>query len=567
MKSCLRDLEKRFDRKESMLSVICHSPGYHTQMTDGVIVHPTRDALQYALCLLEAGGKKEILRAEKVIRKILSLQDTDQFSRTYGIWSWFLEEPLDKMAPPDWNWADFLGSRMAQIIRHYSDRLPASLISEVRSSLGHAGWSIFRRNVSLGYTNIAIMGGGVTAAAGEILDEPRLLEFGRERLRRVVELTRYNGTFSEYNSPTYTFVALEESERILDLVEDKLTRKYAEEIRRFAWTVIADHFHPATKQWEGPHSRAYSDFISPHLAGYISEQTGVEIKAHPSLAKSAIEMPSLVPGLPCPKTLRKRFLELLADPLEFTTRFIRREDTETTNASGKSTRNSYGDRIGTTWMDDVAALSSVNHEDMWTQRRVVFGHWKTEADPAVCLRMRFLHDGKDFASAFVRNSQKGPRILSAVSAVTNRGDFHPHFDHPADDIFRAEDFRLRYELKGEAVNVRQTAKDKFELCAGEYRAVIHAVPGKFGPNKIKWEMGMEKGRAFVDAVCHHGAVKGFNFETIGTIELVSGLELIKEKQEPLKVNIVVKRNKKDGFSAEWAGLKLAVPSASDKYPE
>ncbi|MFZ2657943.1 MAG: hypothetical protein WAX69_23630 [Victivallales bacterium] len=557
--SCLDCFKVSFDPEQYMISEKCHSPGYHTRMPDGATVHPTRESLQYALCLLDVGGKKEILLAEKVLRKILSLQDTDQFSRTYGIWSWFLEEPLDKMDPPDWNWADFLGSRMAQILKNHSKKLSAGLVCEIRSSLGHAGWSIFRRNVTLGYTNIAIMGGGVTAAAGEILNEPRLLDFGRERLRRVVELTRYNGTFSEYNSPTYTFVALEEAERILDLVKDKLTRKHAEGIRRFAWNVIAAHFHPATQQWTGAQSRAYSDYMYPQLVKYLSEQTGVEIKTHPSLSKSKSGMPSLVPELPCPKELRKRFKQLPSNPLEFKTRFIRRDE--------KNTRNSYGDRSGTTWMDDLASLSSVNHEDTWTQRRTVFGHWKTESDPAVCLRMRFLHDGKDFASALVRNSQKGPRVLSAITMVLNRGDFHPHFDHPKDDVFQAEDFRLRYELKGEGVKVGQIAKDKFALSAGKYRAVIHTAPGKFGTNRIRWEIGMDKGRAFVDAVCHHGSKKVFNMGTMGAVELVAGLELVKENQEPLTGNIKIKMNKKDIYTAEWAGLKLVVPATADNYPE
>lgn len=563
----LAGLEKNFDHRQSMISETCHSPGYHTRIPDGKIVHPTRESLQYALCLLEAGGKKEILRAEKVIRKILSLQDTDPLSKTYGIWSWYLEEPLDKMAPPDWNWADFLGSRMAQVIRRYSDRLPVNLISEIRDSLGHAGWSIFRRNVGTGYTNIAIMGGGVTAAAGEILNEPRLLDYGRERLRRVVELTRYNGSFSEYNSPTYTFVALEEAERILDLVGDREARKYAEDIRRFAWGVIAEHFHPATQQWEGPNSRAYSDYISPHLVKYLSEQTGVKIRHHPSLSESALEMPSLVTGLPCPMKLRKRFLELPANPLEFTARFIRRDEQKTIEADGKNMRNCYGDRIGTTWMDDVAALSSVNHEDMWTQRRTVFGHWKTEEDPAVCLRMRFLHDGKDCCSALVRNSQKGPRILSAITMLTDRGDFHPHFDHPKYDLFQAEDFRLRYELRGERAVAKRISACKFALSAGTRSAVVHTAPGKFGPNRIKWEIGGEKGRAFVDAVCYHGSRKGFNLETMGTVELVAGLELIREGQAPIKSDMTINRKSKDLYSAEWAGLKLIVPSAADKYPD
>ena len=66
-------------------------------------------------------------RAEKILRTVISLQDRNPDSRTYGIWSWFAEEPLDKMSPPDWNWADFCGTQLLQVAIDHKDRLPADL--------------------------------------------------------------------------------------------------------------------------------------------------------------------------------------------------------------------------------------------------------------------------------------------------------------------------------------------------------------------------------------------------------------------------------------------------------
>jgi hypothetical protein len=34
----------------------------------------------------------------------------------YGIWPWLAEESLAEMAPPDWNWADFCGMRLALVL-------------------------------------------------------------------------------------------------------------------------------------------------------------------------------------------------------------------------------------------------------------------------------------------------------------------------------------------------------------------------------------------------------------------------------------------------------------------
>src|SRR5690606_4772087 len=116
--------------------------------------------------LLQAGGQERVDRAATVIRAVVALQDTDPLNPTYGIWPWLLEEPLEQMDRPDWNWADFLGARLATILADHAAALPADVADAARVALGHAAWSIFRRNVHLDYTNIAIMGAGVTAAAG-----------------------------------------------------------------------------------------------------------------------------------------------------------------------------------------------------------------------------------------------------------------------------------------------------------------------------------------------------------------------------------------------------------------
>ena len=42
-------------------------------------------------------------------------QDQDPQRRTYGIWPYHYEEPLDAMNKPDWNWADFIGVQLLQL--------------------------------------------------------------------------------------------------------------------------------------------------------------------------------------------------------------------------------------------------------------------------------------------------------------------------------------------------------------------------------------------------------------------------------------------------------------------
>ena len=159
------------DAGVAMVGAAVHGPGYHSCLPSGIRAHGTRDALQYALALLQAGGADRAARAAAIVDRLLSLQDRDPFSPTYGIWSWFLEEPLDRMSPPDWNWADFCGALLAQMLVHHAGQLTEARRAAMRAALGHAVWSIFRRNVNAvmagaGVRVETLAGGSFALAAG-----------------------------------------------------------------------------------------------------------------------------------------------------------------------------------------------------------------------------------------------------------------------------------------------------------------------------------------------------------------------------------------------------------------
>jgi hypothetical protein len=449
--------DELYNDAAGMVSSQASNIGYHSALPAGSRVHSTRQALEYALLLLQAGSPPRVERAQRVIERVLELQQTDPCAATYGIWPWFQEEPLEKMGAPDWNWADFCGGLLAQMLAKHEATLPEALRQRMREALGHAAWSIFRRNVSPSYTNIAIMGGWVTAAAGEILGERRLLEYGRRRLEKMVQYTAEQGSFNEYNSPTYTLLALIEAERALHLVADEAVRTAAEALRGMAWNIIADHFHPPTGQWAGPQARSYSERLTEASAGMLSRRVGQKIFVHPQAGGKADRSPIGEVGtypLPCPDNLRERFVRLPEDPLEIRQRFIRRE------GEAEST-------WGTTWMSGWACLGSINRGTFWTQGRPVLGYWRMgeSAAPAV-LRARFLHDGRDFASAMVWAQQKGARVVAALGLKLGRGDYHPYLDGPAGGMFEAGDFRLRWELTAQDAKIQELAPGRWELAAG-----------------------------------------------------------------------------------------------------
>jgi hypothetical protein len=512
LKALLEHFDAHYDPQAEMLEIPFHSPGYHSSVETGRPVHPTRESLIYAVALLERDKDGDARRAARIVEKVVSLQDTDDESPTWGVWPWLLEEPLEDMAAPDLNWADFCGVSLAHMLVKHSAKLPERLRGRMKQSLRLAAEEIRRRDVQPDYTNIAVLGGEVCAAAGEILDDDALLDYGRERLRSVVSHTKRHGGFSEYNSPPYTLVVIAECERTRELVEDADTRQAAEWLRRHAWKTAAESFHPGTSQWAGPHSRTSRDRIRNTTADFLSRRTGVTIPPHPTMQSGEPRGLEVVTPLKCPDDFLHHFADPPSEPYTLERTFIK----------GRTTAASA---IGTTWFSPDACLGSVNRSTFWTQRKPLIGYWKTDEDPAVVFRLRFLHDGRDFASMAVQTVQHDNRAVSRLAFLPNRGVWHPTLDRPEDGLFRATDFRLRYELRGRGVTVTDLGTGSFELAAGDYRIVIHTRPATFAGEGVHWEPGREGDAVYLDGICYRGKERAFDLSK-ETISLSARIELL-----------------------------------------
>jgi hypothetical protein len=545
--------DETYDPAEHMLREAFRSPGYHTQIETGATVHPTRESLIYALALLQRGNADDSDRAADIIRKVLTLQDVDPSSPTCGVWPWLLEEPLTEMAKPDLNWADFCGAQLVQMLIRHSDQLPTDLTQDMRASLRHAVDAIRRRNVAPGYSNIAILGGGVCAAAGELLGDRDLVIYGRSRLQSVVAHTVKHGGFSEYNSPPYAKVVISECERTLQLVQDLATREAADSLRQTAWQMIAESFHPGTQQWAGPHSRTSRVRLLHGTVDFLARRVQSPMKTHPTMQDGKPRGYAVVQPLPCPELFATKFQRLTQKPYQIQRAFVRARDW----------KNS---RTGTTWFSQEACLGSVNRSTFWTQRKPLIAYWRTEADPAVVFRLRFLHNGKDFASMGVQTSQNGPAALSVLYSVAGRGDWHPSLDRPNDGVFHATDMRMRYELQGRDVRVRDLGDHRFELAAGDCRIVVHAGPGRFHGRDVVWEAGEKSDTVFVDGICHRGASESFKFNQPLDISVTAGIELLRRSERHADSTPRTKV-RGQGVAATWElsnGETLTVPSQSPR---
>jgi hypothetical protein len=536
LQQALAPLHARYDPKEQMLREPFSSPGYHTALKGGYI-HSTRSSLNYAVALLDTGDAALRSRAEAILTRVIGLQDQDPASKTYGIWSWFLEEPLDKMSPPDWNWADFCGTALLQVAVYHSNDVSPEVLKKVKTAVEHAAASIRKRNVGPGYTNIAIMGTYVTLVAGELFGLADLRDYALERWRRFYEYTMKNGGFSEYNSPTYTIVALKELARLRQHARSPEALRLTEEIYRMAWKDIAAHFHAPTRQWAGPHSRCYQTLLTAEPLDLIQRATDGRVAFgvnRPALDELRLQVP-------CPPDLEPAFTQL-QERREFRQTFIKAEPPV----------------IGTTVLDPQFTLGSVSRGDLWNQRRPLLAYFGTAEKPGY-LRVRFLHDDYDFAAAQFFSVQEGGRVLAAINFATDGGDRHPSLDRIKGETITAKDLRLRFEFGGSAAGMElaepkslsesarvQAAKTPFEL----------SVPwARWGSGNGKWQSGKdtEKGLAFLDVVLYSGEAKAFR---MAELEHAAVALCVSANEQPVSASAQISGNV---LKASADSLWLEIP--------
>jgi hypothetical protein len=556
----LSEKDSSYDTVEKVIRRPFSSPGYHTTLKGGY-VHPTRDSLQYAVALLDWGDPNRAARAQDILRKVISLQDQDPNSRTYGIWPWFLEEPLEKMSPPDWNWADFCGVQLLQVALDHTHRLPEDLQRKVKDSILHAAYSIKRRNVGPGYTDIAIMGTYVTVVAGELFNVPELADYGKARLARFYDYTIEHGSFTEYNSPTYTVVAIKEISRMLRHIKNPDSQKLLRELSRLAWRHLAGRFHPPTRQWSGPHSRCYSTLLGNDTLAFIQRATNHKVRFMPETAAlESIDAHRLVAQ--CPPDLLGYFTDLPAPRLEI--------ETFQKNAP------SGHDIIGTTYLHPDFTLGSVNIGDLWNQRRPLLAYWKTDTGVAA-MRIRCLHDNYDYASASIFAIQDKSDIMSAIVFATDRGDTHISLDRIENATIKARNLCIRLQFEGAIADLNLPSKVEIgcpiHISSGPVNVDFQIAHATFDNYPITTEAGRDSNTAWLDIIFYSGPQKTIDFRQLNEAAFIFALSVnsLAESQGPTHFSDLTINRKDNLITANWSRpsgrpnsqMSLTIPAKPD----
>jgi hypothetical protein len=535
--------EGSFDSKENMIVTRVNGYQYHTDASSGNYHHIV-SSFKYALALLNTGDKTLFPRAFAVIAKTLSLQDTLTTSPTCGVWPYYLEEPLQtKKSPPDYNMADFNAVTLIEICNNHQQILPSNLYQQLEHAILLAANSITKRNVSLGYTNIALMDTYVTYMAGFLLNNKALIDYGTNKLNEFYKYTLAKNGFTEYNSPNYTITALEELNRMQLYFVNQEDRKKVDSLYHLCWQILARHYHIPSGQWTGPHSRSYSSIVGKSFYNLLAEASNGKIgKEDASLYSYS--------------TFR-RYKHLMPKDVEhyFVTANYPRTEIDVFEPHTPQIK-------GTSYLTANYALSSINHASLWNQRRPLIAYWGTKENPKY-LQIRFLHDNYDFSSASISTVQSDNKVLAAINFVTGLGDKHILIDRIKDGKFLASDLRLRFEFGNTAFpatfSVPALYNTPVAIQTDQLVFNIQLLEGKLNNQTGYWEKGTDGKTSWIDFVLYKG--NAINFNMLEIQKFVTAFTLmINEKNTEQKTKVADYHYDGAVLKTNWENLSLSVDS-------
>ena len=537
LKASLDKLHDKYDEKEKMLTRTLTAWNYHTDAQSGTF-HEVRSSFSYAAGLLDIDDYNYKQRAFDIIKKTISLQDTVTTSRTCGVWPYFMEEPLaTKKSPADFNWADFNAVSLLDVYMGHEAKLTADLKPLIKTSLIYAARSIMKRDVQPSYTNIAIMGTYVTFITSHLFDLPDMKVYAANRLQKFYDYTLKKG-FTEYNSPTYTIVALDELDRMKRHIIDKDAKPKIDSLYNIGWAVIAKHYHKPSGQWAGPHSRAYSSLLQPSVNGIFKEASGGKINLTGAMARSDVKIKHKIPAYLLPYFLTPEYPRIQQDNLSIDSPKF----------------------VGTTYLTDKYSLSSANRSSLWNQRRPFLVYWGTPHHPHY-LQVRFLHDLYDFSAACFYSEQKENNVLAAINFITNGGDKHISIDKLKDGKFKAKDLRLRFEfgnVQPGNLAVPVNNNDAFTLTLDGLQFNVQLYHAVFDQLKGHWEKGGDEKAAWMDYVVYSGEEKEIDLTTVDKAVMGFSFSIPDGDKKVVEQNPVV-LHEGGNLSAQWKGLRVSVP--------
>ena len=534
----LKGMHEKYDPEMKMLTSKLNGYNYHTDASVGVF-HQIRSSFSYAVLLLDLDDKQYTQRAFDVIEKTITLQDQDTTSKSCGVWPYYMEEPLaTKKSPIDYNWADFNAVSLLDVWMGHQNQIPSELKPKIKNALILAAKSIQKRNMGPHYTNIAIMGTYVTYMVSHLFDLPELKTYAQNRLKTFYDYTLDKGGFTEYNSPTYTIVALDELFRMKSHIIEPVAKQQIDSLYSIGWQTIARYYHQPSGQWAGPHSRSYSTLVKPTFYSILKEASNGRIDIGIEEKRSEVKIKHQIPEYLMHYFLSPEYPRIEKDVFE-------KLDPQTT---------------GTCYLTKNYAISTANRSSLWNQRRPFLVYWGTPKSPKY-LQVRFMHDNYDFSSATMFCQQYENKVLAGINFVSNGGDKHISIDRLKDGKFKAKDLRLRFEfgniINNEALVVPASTNEPFNFVIDQMQFSCQLYSAEFNGLKGHWEKGGDGKNSWLDFVFYSGTETEFDLTKI--TRAVCGFTFSVDLPGQNPVMKKANTSEKDGvLKVEWNEMELEI---------
>lgn len=306
----LADFDARWDESADLLR----------SWENGAPRHPTRASAFYALALLLRQSPGDPERADRIIRKVLSLQFLSPGQIWHGTFASSLEQPtpvrsgfdISQLTPRarwqvdvfqeqlndalqarlrassalsgfrkeitrllsasvldvfpvvwqtyDPNWREFIFATFALILEEFESLLPADTVSAMEHAAkeGLAG-ARFRAESGLTpmNTNVEVMHVFIFDAFARRFRDDALAKYAADYATAFTEEYKKLHAVAEFNSPTYNGVVLSYTGLLRNRGGSAAVREMGEVLEAGLWEDFADFYNPAMRELCGPYSRAY----------------------------------------------------------------------------------------------------------------------------------------------------------------------------------------------------------------------------------------------------------------------------------------------------------------------
>lgn len=446
----------------------------HTTVTGRV--HNTLSNAEYAQLIFMLYKEEYYERARAVLNRLLEAQDKNPQSRTYGLWSYYFEEDLTQMTDPDYNWAEFIGGPLIYIVKERSECLGDELLSKVKEALRLAAYCCIKRNVGLDYTNVICMSTFTILTIGEIIEDQDVIDRGKKELKKLIDYTRFNGAFSEYNSPCYAKVAVDAISRMIKYFKDDECRKIAEELNVYAWKMIARHYSTVFNEVTPPYTRNYTDLDNlGEIGAFIYLGTdGRYGKANDTASTWFLN------DIHCPEECYQYFdREMWMEDVYYKKNNIRERDEDVTIIRDFESP----DLTAYSYKTKDYLFGALQKTELWTQRRTSMVIWNKESKR--CLKLCGIKNNFDFSSAMAYTALYKNKMLTLLGFSTDHGDKHYILDLFKDGKIKAKKLSFMLKTGGDNANLR------FEKNGDEY--ILNDDGIKISVRVISWVWNGEPG--------------------------------------------------------------------------